>query len=388
MVRTLTNSKATQLQLAPEVLKVLHLLAPARFGGLEQVVHALATGQKAIGYDVGVVMLLERGVVEPPLVDELNDAGVRVIRVVRPARAFRSQRRSILEICRHASPDVLHTHGYLPDVLAASLGRKFPAARVSTVHGFTGGNWRNRFYEWLQRRSYVRFDAVIAVSKKLAVDLAPRASAGTLHILPNAWMPTEEQLSPETAREALSLSLGVFHIGWVGRISREKGADILIEALPALGDIRLHVTLIGDGVDRAELEHRVNELNLEDRVSFQGEIAPASRLFAAFDLYVLSSRTEGTPITLFEAMHAGVPIVATSVGGVPGVVSSEDALLIPPEDPLALASAIRDVHDHPVAAARRALHARSRLERDFAAMPWLESYERIYRDAVATRERE
>ncbi len=335
-----------------------------------------------------MILLLESGIAEPPLAAELEEAGIPVLRIVRPARSFASQRRSIKKICRRSPPDVLHSHGYLPDVLAASLGRKFPVTRVSTVHGFTGGGWRNRVYEWLQRRSYARFDAVVAVSKKLALDLTPRASAEALQMLPNAWMPTEEQLSPEAAREALSLSLEVFHIGWVGRISREKGADILIEALPALSDIKLHVTLIGDGIERAKLDHRVNELNLEDRVSFHGEIAPASRLFLAFDLYVLSSRTEGTPITLFEAMHAGVPIVATSVGGVPDVVSSEDALLIPPEDPLALASAIRDVHDHPVDAARRASHARSRLERDFAAMPWLESYERIYRDAVAAGARE
>ncbi|MDP9203504.1 MAG: glycosyltransferase [Gemmatimonadota bacterium] len=380
------NSQRVQPS-AVRALKVLHLLAPARFGGLERVVHALATGQKAIGYDVGVVMLLESGVVEPPLADELHEAGVTIIRVVRPARAFRAQRHLVREICRRTEPDILHSHGYLPDVLASSLGQKFPAARVSTVHGFTGGGWRNRFYEWLQRRSYARFDAIVAVSKKLALDLTPRAARGALQTLPNAWMPPEEQLSREAAREALSLSLEVFLIGWIGRISREKGADILIEALPALTDIKLHVTLIGSGVERTKLEHRVKQLQLDDRVSFHGEVARASRLFPAFDLFVLSSRTEGTPITLFEAMHAGAPIVATSVGGVPDVVSSEDALLIPPEDPLALASAIRDVHDHPVDAARRALHAGIRLERDFAATPWLESYERIYRNAVAGRTR-
>ena len=314
-------------------------------------------------------------------------AGIPVIKVIKPARAFRAQRRLVGEICRRAAPDVLHSHGYLPDVLSASLGRKFPAARVSTVHGFTGGGWRNRFYEWLQRRSYQRFDAVVAVSKKLASDLAPRVPDRALQTLANAWMLPEEQLSPEAARQALTLSLEDFHIGWVGRISREKGADMLIEALPALNDIRLHVSLIGDGVERAKLEQRVNELQLEDRVSFRGEVARASRLFPAFDLFVLSSRTEGTPITLFEAMHAGVPIVATSVGGVPSVVSSEEAVLVPPEDPAALASAIREVHDHPADAAARAARARSRLEKDFAAAPWIEAYDRIYNDAAAARGR-
>jgi glycosyltransferase involved in cell wall biosynthesis len=200
-------------------------------------------------------------------------------------------------------------------------------------------------------------------------------------------MQAEAELSPEAARESLGLALQVFQIGWVGRISREKGADILIEALPALSDIKLHVTLIGDGVARTKLEQRVSELDLEDRVTFHGEVARAACLFPAFDLFVLSSRTEGTPITLFEAMHARVPIVATSVGGVPHVLSSDEALLVPPEDPLALASAIRAVHDHPVDAARRATQARNRLENSFAATPWLESYERIYQSAVAARAR-
>jgi glycosyltransferase involved in cell wall biosynthesis len=369
-------------------VKILHLVAPARFGGLERVVYALATGQKEAGHEVGVIMLLEDGVAEPPLAAELNAAGISIIRVVRPARAFRSQRRAILEICRHVRPDVLHTHGYLPDVLGASLGRKFPATLVSTVHGFTGGGWRNRFYEWLQRRSYARFDAVIAVSRKLALDLASSGSSRKAPtVVPNAWEPMNEQLSPESAREELNHSIELFHIGWVGRISREKGPDVLIEAIPALKDLNIHVTLIGEGVERRKLEQRASELQIGNRVSWPGEVVRASRLFPAFDLFVNSSRTEGTPITLFEAMHAGIPIVATSVGGVPDVVSSNEALLIPPENPAALASAIREIHDHPADAAARTARARTRLENDFATAPWIEAYERIYRNAATARGR-
>jgi len=197
----------------------------------------------------------------------------------------------------------------------------------------------------------------------------------------------EEQLPPEAARRSLGLSLEAFHIGWVGRISHEKGADTLIEALPALTDINLHLTLIREGVDHAKLERRVKELELGDRVSFHGEVSSASRLFPAFDLFVLSSRTEGTPITLLEAMHANVPVVATSVGGVPDVVSTEEALLVPANDPAALAFAIREAHDHPADAAARAARAGRRLAKDFAAAPWIEAYDKIYRTASAARAR-
>jgi len=93
---------------------------------------------------------------------------------------------------------------------------------------------------------------------------------------------------------------------------------------------------------------------------------------------VLSSRTEGTPMALFEAMAAGVPIVATAVGGVPQVVSSAEAILVPPDDPTRLAAAIRETLRDPAAARDRARAARCRLEREFAVQPWLERYDMLY----------
>ena len=102
----------------------------------------------------------------------------------------------------------------------------------------------------------------------------------------------------------------------------------------------------------------------------------------AFDAWVLSSRTEGTPVTLFEAVAAGVPVVATRVGGVPDVVGEGEAILVPPEDPEALAAAIRAVHASPLAAAARADRASRRVATEFAAAPWLDAYDRAYRRAL------
>jgi glycosyltransferase involved in cell wall biosynthesis len=114
-------------------------------------------------------------------------------------------------------------------------------------------------------------------------------------------------------------------------------------------------------------------------VRWLGNVAEAARLFAAFDVFALSSRTEGTPIVLFEAMAACTPIVASAVGGVPDVVSPAEALLVTADDPAALAQAIRSVYADPAAAAHRARLAHERLASDFAPGPWLERYERIYR---------
>jgi glycosyltransferase involved in cell wall biosynthesis len=198
-------------------------------------------------------------------------------------------------------------------------------------------------------------------------------------------MQAADSMSPESARAALGLNEDVFNIGWVGRISREKGPDVMIDALPLLKDLPVHVTMIGDGAERTHLERRAKQLHVGQMVDWRGEVTPASPLMPAFNLFVNSSRTEGTPITLFEAMAAGVPIVATTVGGVPEVISSSEAVLVRPGDPAALASAVREVHDTPAKASARAARARSRLEKEFAATPWIDSYGRIYAIAIGKR---
>jgi glycosyltransferase involved in cell wall biosynthesis len=261
----------------------------------------------------------------------------------------------------------------------AGVARRLGVPTVTTVHGFTGGDWKNRFYERLQRRAYRKFNAVVAVSRALGEKLIrDGVPLGRVHVVPNAW----EEAAPPLDRAAARCLLGVgedgFLVGWAGRLSSEKGPDVLLDALPHLSDLPVNVSVVGNGRERQSLIARVRQLGLEERVRWHGIVRDAGRLFAAFDTFVLSSRTEGTPIVLFEAMATGVPIVATRVGGVPDVVSPAEAALVPPDDPLALAAAIRAVYRNPAAAHERARHAREHLLRDFSVAPWLGRYEVIY----------
>jgi glycosyltransferase involved in cell wall biosynthesis len=123
---------------------------------------------------------------------------------------------------------------------------------------------------------------------------------------------------------------------------------------------------------------RAEQLGVGARVRWAGRVSGAARFYRAFDAWVLSSRTEGTPIVLFEAMHAGTPIVATRVGGVPDVVDDTEALLVTSEQPAELARAIRSIHDDRASAATRAQRARLRLDRDHGSDQWLARYEQIY----------
>jgi glycosyltransferase involved in cell wall biosynthesis len=365
-------------------MKLTHVLAPARFGGLESVVYALATGQRRRRHEVQVVMLLEPGVAEPLLAPQLQDRGVTVASIVTPGRAYWTQLRLLREHCVGVGPDIIHTHGYLPDVLSWMLMRTFPARRVSTVHGFIGGTRRSRMYEWLQCRAYRSIDAV-AVSRKLASDLARRGvPEAKVHVIANAAVPAEDPLNAEIARERLGVGGEAFSIGWVGRVSHEKGLDVLLEAVKELTDLSIRLTIIGDGPERRDLEALSSVGEMRSMVSWAGIVPDASRGMAAFDLLVISSRTEGTPMVLLEAMGASVPVVATAVGGIPDVITADHGILVPPEDPSALAAAIRSVYVDRTAAARRAEAARKRLTTEFSVDAWLDKYDRVY-DSLPAR---
>jgi glycosyltransferase involved in cell wall biosynthesis len=363
-------------------LNVLHVVAPGNVGGLERVVQSLTGAQCAAGHLVSAAVIHERRGDDHPLTQSLRARGVDVIPVPVGARGYLTERAAVKSIARRIGPEIVHTHGYRPDVVDAPVARRLDLATVTTVHGFTGGDWKNRLYECLQRRAFRRFDAVVAVSEPLGGALArsgvPKRS---LHVIPNAWDDTVTFLDREAARALLGVPSQEVRIGWAGRLSEEKGPDLMLEALALLGD-GVTLSMLGDGGRpgvREELRARAEKLGVAKQVTWHGLVPDAARLFRAFDVFALSSRTEGTPIVLFEAMAAGIPVVASAVGGVPNVVSSTEALLVSPNDPQALAAALRRACEDQRGGAQRAAAARARLQRDFALEPWLDRYMKVYR---------
>jgi glycosyltransferase involved in cell wall biosynthesis len=360
-------------------LKLIHFLAPGGFGGAESVVRMLADGLARRGHGVHVALTLDEGL-EHPLENELRGSPLELTAWRLPARAYRREAELVTRLCERLTPDVVHTHGYRSDVIVSRALSPRSCGLVSTAHGFTLGGAKNRFFERLQRRAYRRFDAVVAVSRSVEQRLAEAGvEEARLHLVPNAWVPTPTALDRVSARQELGLPQESVLAGWVGRLSPEKGADVLIDAIARLEDVPVDFVIVGDGPERSSLAAQARALGVSDRLHWPGAVARAGRLFRAFDLFVLSSRTEGTPIVLFEAMEAGVPIVATRVGGVPDVLSPREAILVPPSDPAALADAISGAVRDPRTTESLVRLARSRLGEAHGPDAWLGSHEAIYR---------
>ena len=362
-------------------LSILHVTAPGRVGGLESVVRGLATGHAARGHRLSVYASTEDPA-DHPLLASVRQAGVQVYLPGRSSRNYLRERAAIRDAMRDAGAMIVHTHGYRSDVvgLAAAVGRSVKT--VTTAHGFTGGGWKNRVYERFQLRAFRKFDAVVSVSRPLSERItASGVAEPRVRLIPNAFRGIGV-VSPASARKSLGLDGERFVVGWVGRVTREKGLDVMIDALQQLQDLPILLVVIGEGREREMLERGVRASGLEDRIRWLGMVPDGARYFSAFDLFGLSSRTEGTPITVLEAMEAGVPIVTTAVGGIPDMLSEQEAWLVPGENPAALALAIRDAWNRPEARQARAGAARRRLESEFAVEPWLDRYEALYRELL------
>jgi glycosyltransferase involved in cell wall biosynthesis len=366
-------------------MNILHLLAPARAGGLERVVQGLAIGQRDRGHEVVVATVNEGPAADHPFRLPLDRAGIEVREIVAPGRAYGQERRAVVDLCRELAIEVVHSHGYRPDVVDGGPVRTLGIPTVSTIHGWTRGSLRNRVYEYIHRLALRRFDAVISVSRPMRDQLvAAGVSADRVHVVPNAYSQIAEPLDRAAARRVLGLPADAWVAGWVGRMSREKGIDVFVDAILRLRDSRITACAVGDGPERAAEEARA-EAALGDRIRWPGLVDEAGRLCRAFDAFVLSSRTEGIPIALLEAMAAGTPLVVTRVGGVPDVVTEREALMVPSEQPEQLAGAIERVFSDREGAAERAAAAGIRLDAAFSRGRWLDEHEQIYEIAAHIR---
>lgn len=252
--------------------------------------------------------------------------------------SLRAMRRWAAAHLRSVRPDVIHAHA--PEIAAAVA----PAARALGVPlGLTcHGVWFPTRNPWspsgILERRFLRRGSFAWVA---AVDRSSMEALRTLGI-DAVVVPNGVELA-EFSRPRIHD--GAFRFLFVGRHERQKGVDILLEAARALGaedGPAFSVRIVGDGSQTDRLRALATDLGIDRQVAFLGSV-PRDRLVAEYrsaDAFVLPSRAEGFPVAILEAWAAELPVLATSVGGIPDVCSTDNSLLVPPENPSDLAGAM------------------------------------------------
>ena len=240
--------------------------------------------------------------------------------------------------------DLLACHGYKAGVIGWFAARRVGIPVIAVSRGWTAHTLKVRAYEALDRRMLRRMDAVVCVSAGQAAKVARTGVArDRLHVIHNSVDPARFRNGGTAGRailEGLFASPRSAIIAGIGRQSPEKGFDQLVDAARLLvrEDDRVGIVLVGDGPDRPMLEALVRASKLESSVVFAGFRTDVDRLLPGADILAQSSHTEGLPNVVLEASAAGLPVVATDVGGTSEIIEDGvNGFLVPAADPPALA---------------------------------------------------
>ena len=286
-------------------------------------------------------------------------------------------------LLRRLQPQIVHASSSKAGVLGRVAARLAGVpVRVFTVHGWASSahtGKRARLYRLAERAVRPLTTATICVCES---ERAAGVAAGACDPRRTFVIYTGIDATP---RPRARPGEGVPAIVSVGRFQAPKDAISLVRALAVLGGEH-RAALVGDGPDRAAAVTEARRLGVEDAVGFEGERHDVPEILASSHIFVLSSRSEALPVSILEAMAAGLPVVATRVGGVPElVVDGETGLLVPAGDTRALAAALQRLVDDPDLRVRLGAAGRARVEEHFRLDSFLEAHRNLYARMLAER---
>ncbi len=352
--------------------KVLFVITKSNWGGAQRYVYDLATNLPKESFEVKVALG------GPPtggglLKEKLEEAKIETIGIPYLQRDINATREllsffSLIKIFAKEKPDIIHLNSSKAGGLGAAAAwlcklfgsrtSESPEVRlpkiVFTVHGWAFNETRtfrakSAMYlsQWatallcdssiiISRHDYRQALSMLFIPKRKFALIPLGIPNGNLKYLPKTKAETGLNLKPSKNTR----------IGTIAEFTKNKGLDYLLDAINILKGQKLEVVIIGDGEEKKRIEKRIDEENLKESISTCGFVPHAAKYIKAFDIFVLPSLKEGLPYTILEAMNAGVPVVASSVGGIPDLIEHEKSgFLAIPANPQSLADALGKLVD-------------------------------------------
>lgn len=382
-------------QRADKNISILYLLTDLDFGGTEASVMRLAIGIKQRGYNVGICSIKRPGY----MAEELSSRGIKVESLNLPSNTgltypffFIPAYIKWRKLLRQERPDILHSFLFQSNMLACmtNLSQRSHGkikAFISSLRcmEMKKPGWKIILDRWALGKSNLILTVSRAVMRRYLGREGLQCSKMRVvyHGVESRFM--EEQIEMSEARIRLGLCKGESMIGTVARLHRDKGIEILLEgaALAIKSWSGMRLLIVGDGPEKARLMSLAERLGIMDRVIFAGFRPNVLPWISSMDIFCLTSKEEGLPQSLLEAMSLEKPVIATNVGGVDEVVRDRICgLLVPPEDPESVCRGILFLLKNPEKALNMGKKGKEVIKQGFLINHTLDQIESLYHDCL------
>ena len=363
-------------------MRVLQLIDTLGVGGAEKLLVTFSRAAARLDVQTSVAYLSEPDT--PLLLQELEQAGVRVVGFTAPKLFNLRRLNDLTEFMHREQFDVVHTHLTYANILGNLAGRWSGTPVVSSLHNTAvdpvhAHPLRDRL-ELLALRYWAA--RVVAVAGRIAEIYQPLLGGRAVDVALNAAAPFAllDEAERCLVRAELGLTPEQILLIAVGRLSAQKAYPDLLQAFALVRQTcpQAQLLIVGEGALRGVIESRIRELGLGGSVVLAGIRPDVPRLLQAADIFVMSSHFEGLPVAVLEAMTAGLPLAATDVGEIAAVAPPEAALLTPPQQPEQLAAAILTLAQDPARRKAAGMAARQIALERFSPDAWVRRLVQIY----------
>jgi glycosyltransferase involved in cell wall biosynthesis len=366
-------------------IRVLQLSYGSSLYGAERWVLTLIKHLDPGRVNTAVGCLLDADCSDLPLIDEAKRLGFETVVIDVRKRGVASALRGLRSAVRGLGVEILHTHGVRQDILGllATLGMR--CRTLSTPHGWEAKpTAKERFFTFLNKLAFLRFDAVAPLSAELRESLRPFPLRKSKVRLIGNGVDVSEVESAAPVTSPWDAASPAFTVGYVGRLISGKGLEVLLEALRHLGDFDWRCLIVGEGPEQGKLEARAKELGLAQQITFLGYRPDRLSYMKLFDLFVLPSYREGTPRCLMEALAAGIPSSGSRIPGIEVVLrDGVTGRTFPAGDHVALAEIIQTTRKNRAKALELAAAGKALVHEQFSAAAMARAYEDLYAEIVS-----
>jgi glycosyltransferase involved in cell wall biosynthesis len=370
------------------MMRVALVIDSLKVGGAQRLISAYAANASA--HDLAPVIITLREDNAPFILDSIRSAGIRIIPLRQASLFSRRRFQHLIKILKDEKVGLVQTHLTYANILGSLTAHFAGLPVIATLHSIAvRRGWKPGLLKVIENIVLRRYATrILAVGQVVADANEGNYGSRKVDVIPNGIpkpkFPTIQERD-RLRREITGDGSGSVVIT-VGRFTRAKGYEDMIEAFHLLQQkaSTSKLVMVGSGTTVDSIKNKIEDLDLAQSVILTGEREDVPSLLALSDLYASSSHREGLPLAVLEAMMAGLPVVATSVGDIPNVVTEETGVVVPPHRPELLADALEDLLQNRAKREAMGQAGYHRAMNEYSVEAWMKKHLALYREVLGS----